>query len=212
MPKRQDIVHNIEWSPSASKIYKTMKKEMVVQLEGETLTAVSAGVLTNKLLQLTSGRIYNEEGGISEVQNDKLDYLVDVLDESPTIIFYNYKHALESLKEAIPDAVLLNPDDEDTIKRWRAGDARTLLAHPKSVGIGLNLQSNTGDVAQVVWYDLPWSSEDYLQANARIFRQGQTKPVIIHHLTMANSIDGQVMQVLQGKIDTQEALMNALKF
>ena len=79
------------------------------------------------------------------------------------------------------------------------------------MGIGLNLQCNVGDTAQVVWFDLPWSGEDYLQANARVFRQGQTKPVIVHHLTMASSIDGQVMDVLQGKIDTQEALMNALK-
>jgi SNF2 family DNA or RNA helicase len=80
------------------------------------------------------------------------------------------------------------------------------------VGIGLNLQCNVGDTAQIVWFDLPWSSEDYLQANARLFRQGQEKPVIIHHLTMQKSIDSQVMFVLEGKIDMQNALMNALKF
>jgi SNF2 family DNA or RNA helicase len=68
-----------------------------------------------------------------------------------------------------------------------------------------------GDTAQIVWFDLPWSSEDYLQANARLFRQGQEKPVIIHHLTMQKSIDSQVMDVLEGKIDMQNALMNALK-
>jgi SNF2 family DNA or RNA helicase len=73
------------------------------------------------------------------------------------------------------------------------------------------MQCNVGDTAQIVWFDLPWSSEDYLQANARLFRQGQTKPVIIHHLCMEKSIDNQVLDVLQGKIDLQNALMEALK-
>jgi SNF2 family DNA or RNA helicase len=86
-----------------------------------------------------------------------------------------------------------------------------LLCHPKSAGIGLNLQCNVSDTAQVVWFDLPWSSEDYLQANARLFRQGQTKPVMIHHLCMEKSIDNQVMDVLKLKISIQDALMAALK-
>jgi SNF2 family DNA or RNA helicase len=87
-----------------------------------------------------------------------------------------------------------------------------LLAHPQSGGIGLNLQCNIGDTAQTVWYDLPWSSENYIQANARIYRQGQEKPVVIHHLVMANSIDEQVVKVLGGKINFQEALLNSLNF
>ena len=84
-------------------------------------------------------------------------------------------------------------------------------SHPQSGGIGLNLQCNTGELAQCVWYDLPYSSENYIQANARVYRQGQTKPVIIHHLTMENSIDNQVIKVLEGKCSVQEALMEALK-
>ena len=87
---------------------------------------------------------------------------------------------------------------------------RQLLAHPQSGGIGLNLQCNVGDTAQTVWFDLPWSSENYIQANARIYRQGQEKPVIIHHLVLSNSIDEQVIKVLEGKINLQEALLDAL--
>jgi SNF2 family DNA or RNA helicase len=211
MPERQDITHQIEWSKKALDIYKRMKKDMVAEVKGDTVTAVTAGVLTNKLLQITSGEIYNEEKKVTEVHTDKVEYLLDMIDETPTLIFYNYKHALNRLRKALPDAVVLDPDDEATIKGWREGKISTLLCHPKSVGIGLNLQCNVGDTAQIVWFDLPWSGEDYLQANARVFRQGQTKPVIVHHLTMAKSIDAQVMDVLQGKIDTQEALMNALK-
>lgn len=212
MPERSDVNHNIQWSRSALQQYKQMKKDMVVEIDDKTLTAVTAGVLTNKLLQLTSGEIYDEDKKVVLAHTDKIDYLVDMLDEdTPTLIFYNYKHSLDRLRRALPDAVVMDPDEEDTIKAWRAGNIKYLLCHPRSVGAGLNLQCNVGDTAQVVWFDLTWNGEDYLQANARLYRQGQTKPVIIHHLMMEKSIDQQVLNALQGKIDSQEALMNALK-
>jgi SNF2 family DNA or RNA helicase len=160
---------------------------------------------------MTAGAIYSETKEVVHIHDTKLEYLTDMLDDTPTIVFYNFKHSLKRLQGVFPDAVLLSPDDEKTIALWRSGKVPVLLCHPKSVGIGLNLQCNVGDTAQIVWFDLPWSSEDYLQANARLFRQGQEKPVIIHHLTMQKSIDSQVMDVLEGKIDMQNALMNALK-
>jgi SNF2 family DNA or RNA helicase len=211
MPQRQDIVHTIEWEKAAKQDYDKMRKHMVVEIDEQTLTAASAGVLTGKLLQMTAGAIYSEDKMVHHLHDTKLEYLTDMLDDTPTIVFYNFKHSLKRLQDAIPEAVLLDPDDEKTIALWRSGKVSVLLCHPKSVGIGLNLQCNVGDTAQIVWFDLPWSSEDYLQANARLFRQGQEKPVIIHHLTMEKSIDSQVMDVLEGKIDMQNALMNALK-
>jgi SNF2 family DNA or RNA helicase len=211
MPERTDVVHTIQWEPSAVATYKQMKKDMVANVDDEVLTASSAGVLTGKLLQLTSGEIYNEDEGTTFIHDSKVDFLEDVLAETPTLVFYNFKHSLKRLKTRFPDAIVLNADDTTTIENWRAGRVPVLLCHPKSVGIGLNLQCNVGDTAQIVWFDLPWSSEDYLQANARVFRQGQTKPVIIHHLAMDKSIDNQVLSVLKGKITIQDALMNALK-
>lgn len=212
MPERQDITHKIAWDKRGKEVYKAMCKDAVAEVDGDTLTAVSAGVLTGKLLQITSGEIYNEDGGITEVHTEKMDYMVDMVDEdTPTIVFYNFKHSLTRLKAAFPKAIVMDPNDTTMIKRWNDGEISMLLCHPKSAGIGLNLQCNVSDTAQVVWFDLPWSSEDYLQANARLFRQGQTKPVVIHHLCMESSIDNQVMDVLKLKISIQDALMAALK-
>jgi SNF2 family DNA or RNA helicase len=128
---------------------------------------------------------------------------------SPTLVFYHFKHSLQRLRLTFPEAVVL---DDDNIDAWRSGSIRMLLAHPQSGGIGLNLQCNVGETAQTVWFDLPWSSENYIQANARIYRQGQEKPVIIHHLTVAGTIDEQVVKVLDGKINLQDALLNSLNF
>jgi len=123
------------------------------------------------------------------------------------LVFYHFKHSLARIQESFPQAVVL---DDDNIEAWRRGEIRMLLAHPQSGGIGLNLQCNVGETAQTVWFDLPWSSENYIQANARIYRQGQEKPVIIFHLVIKDTIDEQVVKVLDGKINIQEALLDDL--
>ena len=83
-----------------------------------------------------------------------------------------------------------------------------MLAHPASVGYGLNLQAG-GHV--IVWYSLPWSLELYQQANARLYRQGQTEAVIINHLIAAGTVDEQVLESLKRKDTGQAALMAALR-
>ena len=84
-----------------------------------------------------------------------------------------------------------------------------LLAHPASAAYGLNLQAG-GHI--IVWYGLTWSLELYQQANARLHRQGQTEPVIIHHLITKGTIDEQVMRALKRKEVGQEALLEAIKY
>ena len=209
LPTLSTIYHKIELDKNVRAKYDTLRKDMVVDIKKEKITAPTAAALANKLLQFTSGAVYNEDGEAQEVHRSKLERLESLMEESssPTLVFYHFKHSLQRIRLQFPEAVVL---DDDNIAAWRRGEIRMLLAHPQSGGIGLNLQCNVGDTAQTVWFDLPWSSENYIQANARIYRQGQEKPVIIHHLTVANSIDEQVVKVLDGKINLQEALLDAL--
>ena len=210
MPACQKITHDLEMSKQEVNQYETLKKELVLDIQDQAITAPTAAVLAGKLLQFTSGALYTEEGDWLPTNNAKLEFLESLLEESttPTLIFYHFKHSLERIKAAFPKAQVL---DDSNMQAWRDGRVPILLAHPQSGGIGLNLQCNAGETAQTVWFDLPWSSENYIQANARIYRQGQTKPVIVHHLCVDKSIDDQVMQVLGGKISLQDALMNSLK-
>jgi SNF2 family DNA or RNA helicase len=211
LPPLSSLYHSIDIDSTVRKQYDTLRKDMVTQVGKEQITAPTAAALANKLLQFTSGAVYNEEGQAQNVHNSKLEYLESIMEEStsPTLVFYHFKHSLQRIQESFPQAVVL---DDDNIEAWRRGEIRMLLAHPQSGGIGLNLQCNVGETAQTVWFDLPWSSENYIQANARIYRQGQEKPVIIHHLVMSNSVDEQVVKVLEGKINVQDALLEALNF
>jgi len=209
LPECTKLYHKIELDKNVRSKYDQLRKDMVVDIKKEKITAPTAAALANKLLQFTSGAVYSEEGDVHEVHRSKLEYLESIMEESssPTLVFYHFKHSLNRLRLQFPEAVVL---DDDNIEAWRRGEIRMLLAHPQSGGIGLNLQCNVGNTAQTVWFDLPWSSENYIQANARIYRQGQEKPVIIHHLTVSNSIDEQVVKVLDGKINLQEALLDDL--
>jgi SNF2 family DNA or RNA helicase len=211
LPKLSNIHHSIRLDKNVKAKYDQLRKDMVAEIGKERITAPTAAALAGKLLQFTSGAVYTEEGEVQEIHRAKLERLESIMEESssPTLVFYHFKHSLNRLRLQFPQAVVL---DDDNIAAWRRGEIRMLLAHPQSGGIGLNLQCNVGETAQTVWFDLPWSSENYIQANARIYRQGQEKPVIIHHLVLSNSIDEHVVDVLDGKINLQEALLNSLNF
>jgi len=211
LPKLTNIYHGIEIEKGVREQYDKLKKDMVLDTGKGMLTATSAATLAGKLLQFTSGEIYREDGSTQEIHRAKLEQLESIMEESssPALVFYHFKHSLQRLRLRFPQAVVL---DDNNIEAWGRGEIRMLLAHPQSGGIGINLQCNVGDTAQTVWFDLPWSAENYIQANARVHRQGQKVPVIIHHLTIKDTIDERVIKVLDGKINLQEALMDDLKF
>ena len=162
------------------------------------------------MLQLANGSIYNDDGEIVVVHNEKIERLKELVETNEgksMLVFYNFKHDLQSIKEAFPKAVELKTDDD--VAEWNKGNIQMLLAHPASAGYGLNLQAG-GNI--IVWYGLTWSLEQYQQANARLHRQGQTQPVIIHHLVTKGTMDEQVMKALERKEVGQDALLEAIKY
>jgi SNF2 family DNA or RNA helicase len=209
LPTLSNLYHSIQMDKNVKDKYDQLRKDMVVDLKQERITAPTAAALAGKLLQFTSGAVYGQDGETQEVHRAKLERLESIMEESssPTLVFYHFKHSLQRLRLMFPQAVVL---DDYNIAAWNRGEIRMLLAHPQSGGIGLNLQCNVGETAQTVWFDLPWSAENYIQANARIYRQGQEKPVVIHHLVMYNSIDEHVVKVLEGKINLQDAILDSL--
>lgn len=209
LPELTRVYHDVSVDKSVWASYKKLAKDMTLETSGETITAVTAATLGNKLQQFTSGFLYTEDKTPIRQHEEKINHLEQILCEyTPTLIFYHYKESLDSIMRHFPEAKILSTNQD--IEDWRAGKILRLLAHPQSGGIGLNLQCNVGDTAQVVWYDLPWSSQDYIQANARVYRQGQEKPVILHHLVIPKTIDSQIVDVLAEKINVQQAVLNAL--
>ena len=98
--------------------------------------------------------------------------------------------------------------DSEDIKLWNAGQLPVALIHPASAGHGLNIQSG-GHI--LIWYGLTWSLELYQQTNARLWRQGQTQTVTIHHIVTKSTVDEDVLAALASKDVTQEKLIAAVK-
>jgi SNF2 family DNA or RNA helicase len=207
-----NIILKINMPPDALERYKKFERTLLAELEnGEEVEAITAAVLANKLLQFANGSMYTDEKhNWSEIHNEKLSALADVIEDNPNeniLVSYNYKFDLERLLKKFPDAVVLDKKQE-TIDRWNRGEIKLLLAHPASAGHGLNLQAGG---SMIVWFGLTWSLEYYLQFNARLDRQGQEKPVRIAHIVTAETIDERVLNVLTAKDKTQKMLLAALK-
>lgn len=211
LPDRIDNVIEVVMSDSEKEKYKTMEKEHVLGLGQENeISALNAASVANKLLQMANGYVYDDEGDLVHIHDQKIDRLkelVDVNEGKPMLVFYNYKHDLAAIKEAFPKATELSDDND--VADWNKGKIQMLLAHPASAGYGLNLQAG-GHI--IVWYGLTWSLEQYQQANARLHRQGQTEPVIVHHLVTKGTMDEQVMRSLSRKEESQDALLEAIKY
>ncbi|WP_308009292.1 DEAD/DEAH box helicase, partial [uncultured Fusobacterium sp.] len=173
----------------------------------------SAAALSNKLMQLANGAIYDENRGIHEVHNCKIEAfmeLIEKLNGKAALVFYNFQHDLARLQEALKKTglkvrILKTVEDQDA---WNKKEIDILLTHPASSAYGLNLQEGGN---HVIWFGLNWSLELYQQANKRLHRQGQKEKVIIHHLVVQDTRDEDVIKALNTKGDVQEALLESLK-
>lgn len=209
MPERVDNAITVPLSAKARGIYREMERSMLVELQGEVITASNAAAVTNKLLQLAQGCVYDEAGNWHVIHDAKLEALEDIVEAAngkPVLVYYAFKSDLGRLKCCFPDAVELKSDED--VDRWNEGEIPMLLAHPDSAGHGLNLQSG-GSI--MVWFGLTWSLEKYQQANARLYRQGQKEAVVIHHIIAQGTVDERIMRVLAGKASLQDELMEAVK-
>lgn len=208
LPERIDNEIRIRLSDKEQKLYDQMESDQLLRIEDEAVVALNAAAVMNKLLQMSNGCVYADGGDVVRIHERKLEALEEIIDTTgePVLVFYSFKHDLEAIRKRIPEAGELKSSED--IARWNRGETRVLLCHPASVGYGLNLQDG-GHV--IVWYGLTWSLELYQQANARLFRQGQQKAVIIHHLITDGTVDEQVMKALKAKDTSQSALLEALK-
>lgn len=204
----------VELDAKSRKAYEDLEMQMVLSLpDEEDISVTSAAALSNKLLQLANGAIYDEDHAAHEVHSCKIEAfleLIESLQGKPVLVFYNFQHDRERILKALQKSglrirELKTTQDEDD---WNARKIDILLTHPASSAYGLNLQQGGN---HVIWFGLTWNYELYTQANKRLHRQGQEEKVIIHHLICTGTRDEDVMQALKRKDDVQNWVMESLK-
>lgn len=214
MPKLIIDTKYIQLDAKAKKDYDKFEREMFLQIEGDEIDVTSAAALTNKLLQFSNGAVYKQDSNeFVEAHKCKIEALmelVEALQGQPALIFYNFKHDLSRIEQALKKmklrvGILKSPED---IAKWNSRELDILLAHPASAAYGLNLQDGGN---HIIWFGLNWSLELYKQANARLYRQGQKENVVIHHLVAAGTMDESVLTALDEKDVNQNRLLEILK-
>lgn len=219
------VIRKVKLSEKAREIYDNMERHSIVELEnGAEVEAETAAALSQKLLQLASGVLYetklvekDDDSGdlvrkrvVHHIHDEKIEELREVIEElagNPVMVVYHFESSLARLTKAFPKAVVMDKAGK-CVKKWNQRKIQTLLVHPQSAGHGLNLQKGGH---QIVFFDIPWSLELYLQVIGRLARQGQQYAVVVHHLVAAGTVDEAVVEALRNKQDMQDFLFKLLK-
>lgn len=213
MPDRMFLYDYVELPPKAMEAYRTFEREQIIELinSDEPLTAATAAALGNKLQQMAGGRVYDSDRKVIDVHDEKIEKLKEIVEASngePVLVAYAFKHEQARIMDALKEFKPRKLETAQDIADWNGGKAPLMVAHPASVGHGINIQKG-GHI--LVWFGNTWSLELYQQFNARLYRQGQMKPVMIHHIVAKNTIDEKIIKALSGKKETQDGLMNSIK-
>lgn len=206
----------IALSPKELQQYKIFERDQVMSIGSADIVAITAAALATKLLQFTGGAMYAETPDgretyvrVSDAKLRALEDIIEAADGDPVLVFYQYRHELERLQEYFK---ALHPvtfsGEPEILKEWNEGRIPLLLCQPASVQYGLNMQAG-GHI--IVWYTPTWNLEQYQQANARLHRQGQGRPVICYRLICDGTIDEKVVGALKGKDTAQERLLRLIR-
>ena len=209
--KMPELVMNnvsVELSDEERDRYEELRQTLVLQLPETDITVANAAALSGKLLQMANGAIYDDDGETIQIHDRKLDALEDLIEGAngkPVLVAYWFRHDLDRIRSRFTIREIKTSAD---IRDWNVGKIPVGVIHPASAGHGLNLQSGG---STLVWFGLTWSLELYQQTNARLWRQGQSETVVIHHIITDGTIDQLVLKALQSKEKTQDSLIAAVK-
>jgi SNF2 family DNA or RNA helicase len=203
-------------TPQQDKYYHVLRKQLLIEAAGESVSAVNAAAKLNKLLQISCGAVYSDEGPTLYFDiSNRLAELEAVIDESlkKVIVFVPFTHTIEVIEEflnkkkiscaIINGAVSANKRAIHIQNFQDNPDPRVLIIQPQAAAHGITLTAaNT-----VVWFGPTSSVETYLQANARAHRKGQDHKVTVI-MIQGSPAESHMYTMLNGKVDSHQQLID----
>ncbi len=213
LPECVYVDHEVAMNAVERKLYDQLKHDLIIPLEDGDIDAANAASLSNKLLQMSNGAVYDENHEVRMIHTRKLEMLEDLVESAngqPVLIAYWFKHDRQRILEYLTGCGYAPRELKESkdIQDWNEGRIQVALIHPASAGHGLNIQTG-GHI--LIWFGLTWSLELYQQTNARLWRQGQEQTVTVHHIITKDTVDVDVLAALESKDVTQEKLIAAVK-
>ena len=211
LPDKIYIKRNISLTTEQQKVYESMKEKALAILNGKQVTSVSALTQLMRLHQITCGHFVADDGSVQEVKSNRLNELMDVLEEieGKAIIWAHYQHDIKKIIKSIekvhgPGSVVdyygltAQEHRQPNIKKFQEDDkCRFLVGTPQTGGYGITLtQANT-----VVYYSNGYDLEKRLQSEDRAHRIGQKKCVTYVDIMAEDTVDEKIVKALRKKIN-----------
>lgn len=216
LPPVLKVFHKVTLSPKAMQTYRQMARQFTTEIGGKTLTAVNAGVLDGKLLQLANGVVYlGEDRQVVVFHDEKIEFLRELLDSvsGKLLVAYYYRHDLDRIKALLAASgrtwSVLKSDED--FERWSRGELDVGVLHPKSAGHGLNDLYKAG-AEDLVHYGMTASLELEQQVNGRLTggHRRQGKNIKLHYIVAEGTRDEDYVKILSGKDSAQHDLTRSL--
>jgi len=198
------------------KYYTILKNQLLMEADGEEISAVNAATKLNKLLQISGGAVYADSGEVIEFDvSNRLNAVLEVIEEAShkVLVFVPFTHTINLLKDylekhglscgVINGKVPVNRRSEIVNQFQECGDPHVLIIQPQAASHGLTLTA----ADTIIWYAPTTSVETYLQANARIDRPGQKNAMTIVHIR-GSEVEERLYTMLQGNIAHHERLID----
>lgn len=207
----------VELPDAAMKQYKQMEKKFFAELANGVVTAATAGVKAQKLLQMASGAVYHEGGEVWSLLHDAkttaLESIIEEASGAQVLVIYQFRHELERLQKFFPHLRAIKRTDKTFEDDWNGLKVPLAAGHPASFGHGLSLQHG-GNI--VVFFGQTFDLELYQQALERIgpirqMQSGYDRPVYLHHILARGTVDEDVAWRRESKADLSETFKHAMK-
>lgn len=213
MPRLVTVTHEVEMDQKEKKVYESLKKDLIAEVNGESIDAANAAALSGKLLQMANGAIYSDEGKILKIHDRKLEMLEDLVEQAngkSVLIAYWFRHDKQRIIDCLSHLGYMPRElkTSEDIRDWNDGKITVGLISPASAGHGLNLQDG-GHI--LIWFSQVWSLELVQQTNGRLYRQGQKETVTIHQIICRDTVDADVVRAIEQKDATQDRLVEAVR-
>lgn len=219
IPAHHEYTVDYELTAKQRKAYEAIERDHLLPLLGDKtaqvrarlkglpfeLSAVNAAAVATKLLQVASGAVYDNDGGVHFVDDTRYMTIMDLVEERKhPLVFFYWQHQRDcmvaeakkrGLRYAVLDGSTTDREREAIVMQYQAGFFDVLFGHPRSVAHGLTLTRGTSTIWPGPTYDL----ELFKQGNKRQHRIGQKHKTEVIVLVAKDTIEPDVYEILQGK-------------
>ena len=217
LPEKTFMKRVIELSKEQKELYAQMKKMALAMLNGKVVTTKTALTQIMRLHQITCGHFTADDGSVQDIKNNRLDELMNVLDEieGKVVIWAHYQYDVKKIIKQIqkvhgPGSVVdyygLTPKDirQNNIEKFQNDDAvKYFVGTPATGGYGITLTA----ASNMIYYSNGYDLEKRLQSQDRIHRIGQKKPVTYIDLIAEDTVDNKIVKALRKKINIASEVM-----